>query len=214
MISANSEEMPASTSASLDLTKLNSSTSPSRKGPEGNIKSPHLPSTAETHSDNAISVLKRSLFKLHVGFISPKCLQKGYVHPCQLSLNPLWLMVVESMRVQSIIYWSGVDAMLQDDMSFTESLPFDYRVVPEWGQIIRASTVDGALASSSTLRMGIGNNMGHSCKGQQHWRKWTCMIASRGKQATCLRQWGAQCGRRSPALLTDSICWSQHISAD
>lgn len=40
-------------------------------------------------------------------------------------------MVVESMRVQSIIYWSGVDAMLQDDMSFTESLPFDYRVVPE-----------------------------------------------------------------------------------
>ena len=66
-----------------------------------------------------------------MGFISPKCLQKGYVHPCQLSLNPLWLMVVESMRVQSIIYWSGVDAMLQDDMSFTESLPFDYRVVPE-----------------------------------------------------------------------------------
>lgn len=40
MISVNSEQMSASAYASLDVRKLNSSTSLSRKGPEGNIKSP------------------------------------------------------------------------------------------------------------------------------------------------------------------------------
>lgn len=36
---------------------------------------------------------------------------------------------------QVIIHLSSADDVLQDDMISTELLPFDYRVVPEWGQI-------------------------------------------------------------------------------
>lgn len=141
---ANSEQTSASlachapgTSASLDLatTKLISSTSPTSKEPEGSTKSPLLQSTEQTRSDKVASALKSSQFKLHVGFVSPKCLQDGYIHPQQASLNPLWLMAMESMGVQDIIYPSSADTVLRDDMISTESLPFDYREVPERGQL-------------------------------------------------------------------------------
>lgn len=85
----------------LTTMKPIASASPTSELPEGNTKSPLLPSAAETHSDKVISAPKSSQFKLHVGFISPKCLQKGYVHPCQLSLNPLWLMAIKSMGLRS-----------------------------------------------------------------------------------------------------------------
>lgn len=143
-LSANSEQMSASLachepgiSASLDLatTKLISSTSPTSKAPEGSTKSPLLRSTEQTRSDKVASALKSSRFKLHVAFVSPKCLQDGHVHPHQASLNPLLVMAMESMGVQDIIYPSRADTVLGDDMISTEPLPFDYGEVPERGQL-------------------------------------------------------------------------------
>lgn len=42
---------------------------------------------------------------------------------------------MESMGVQDIIYPSRADTVLGDDMISTEPLPFDYREVPERGQL-------------------------------------------------------------------------------